>query len=216
MPRGRLVRRTGTATETRLTDALTRTAPDLLRYLQRRLPSDDAADALGEVMMTAWRRLDAMPGEAEEVRMWLFGIARHATADAQRGGRRRHDLGAQLREVARVSPGKSPAADDGADVRDAIARLSPDLAELVRLIHWDDFTISAAAALLTNLASTARTRYQRARAELHAALTGTAPRTTLDARAHGSAPAPIDRGRRGEDDDQPHPGPAPGRIRVTR
>lgn len=66
-------------------------------------------------------------------------------------------------------------ADAGADVRDAIARLEPDLAELVRLVHWDGFSLADAAELLGIPASTARGRYQRAKSELRAALSVEAP-----------------------------------------
>lgn len=65
--------------------------------------------------------------------------------------------------------------DAGTEVRDAIARLDPDLAELVRLIHWDGFSIVDAAALLEIPASTARGRYQRAKSELRAVLSEDAP-----------------------------------------
>ena len=69
----------------------------------------------------------------------------------------------------------SPAADDGAEVRDAIARLEPDLAELVRLVHWERFTIAEAAVVLGVPASTARGRYAKAKDALRAALGVGAP-----------------------------------------
>ena len=58
-------------------------------------------------------------------------------------------------------------------MRDAIDRLDPDLAELVRLIHWDRMTIVQAAELLSIPDSTARTRYARAKDHLRAALGAT-------------------------------------------
>lgn len=61
-------------------------------------------------------------------------------------------------------------ADDGLEVRDAIRRLSAEQAELVRLVHWEGFTIAEAGSILGVPASTARTRYQRARGDLRAAL----------------------------------------------
>src|SRR6478609_6644829 len=66
--------------------------------------------------------------------------------------------------------GASPTADEGADVRDAIARLDPDLAELVRLVHWERLTLVQAAELLGIPDSTARGRYARAKEELRVAL----------------------------------------------
>jgi DNA-directed RNA polymerase specialized sigma24 family protein len=51
-----------------------------------------------------------------------------------------------------------------------IGRLSPDLAELIRLVHWDGLSLVAAAEMLGISASTARGRYARAKRQLHAAL----------------------------------------------
>ncbi|GAA3880033.1 sigma-70 family RNA polymerase sigma factor [Leifsonia kafniensis] len=153
-----------------LTAALERDAADILRYLERRLGTDDAADALSEVMMAAWRRAEAVPANAEQARMWLFGVARNVVANSERGERRRSNLAERLRgTLAAAQTGGRPA-DAGIEVRDAIARLSPDQAELVRLIHWEGFTVAAAGAILGIPASTARTRYQRARADLKEAL----------------------------------------------
>ncbi|TFD48488.1 sigma-70 family RNA polymerase sigma factor [Cryobacterium frigoriphilum] len=161
-----------------LTEALTAAAPDLLRYFQRRLPIDDAADGLAELMLAAWRRVDSTPLGAEQSRMWLFGIARHVVTNAARSQRRRWTLTERFREVLRTSPTEGRPADDGADVRDAISRLTPTQAELVRLIHWDGFAITEAAHILSISPSTARTRYQRARADLKTALSELAPEVT--------------------------------------
>lgn len=155
---------------TRLSDTLTRNYPDLLRYLERRLNHDDAADALADVMMTAWRRVAKLPAEDEGARMWLFGIARNVIITSQRTERRRHGLADQLRAVLATAPQDAQPADEGADIRDAIARLAPEQAELVRLMHWDGFTITEASQILGINSSTARTRYQRARDDLRLAL----------------------------------------------
>ncbi len=55
-------------------------------------------------------------------------------------------------------------------MRDAIDRLAPDLGELVRLVHWERFSLAEAAELLGIPASTARGRYQRAKDDLRIAL----------------------------------------------
>ena len=49
---------------------------------------------------------------------------------------------------------------------EAIDRLPSEQAELVRLIHWEGFTVVEAAGVLGISESTARGRYQRARANL--------------------------------------------------
>lgn len=164
-----------------LTSVFDRDATDILRYLERRLGTEDAADALAEVMMAAWRRADAVPADVEQARMWLFGVARNVVANAERSEHRRWKLTERLRGTLAAAQGGGRPADTGIEVRDAIARLSPDQAELVRLIHWEGFTVAAAGAILGIPASTARTRYQRARADLKEALS-TGSNATADAR----------------------------------
>lgn len=164
----------------RLSEAIARNSPDLLRYLERRLGTEDAADALAEIMMTAWRRVDSLPAGAEPARMWLFGIARNVVTNVARGERRRWSLADRFREALAAAPTEGRPADEGIEVRDAIARLDPEQAELVRLVHWEGFSIAEAGEILGIAASTARSRYQRARADLKAALTLPVERATSD------------------------------------
>lgn len=151
-----------------LTTALSAASADLLAYLQRRVGFDDAPDLLGETMVIAWRRVADLPDDPEQTRMWLFGIARGTLLNHARGERRRWALADRIRVT--TSHAASPPADDGVEVRDAIARLVPDLAELVRLVHWERMTLADAAQLLGIPDSTARTRYARAKEELRAVL----------------------------------------------
>lgn len=153
--------------ERRLAAALTATSPDLLAYLRRRVGDDDGADLLGETMVVAWRRVRDLPDDPERARMWLFGIARGTLLNHARGERRRWALTERIRSV----PMRDAApADDGLEVRDAIGRLDPDDAELVRLVHWERMTLVQAASLLGIADSTARTRYARAKERLRVML----------------------------------------------
>ncbi|HEY9323310.1 MAG TPA: RNA polymerase sigma factor [Agromyces sp.] len=154
--------------DARLTAALTEASPDLLAYLQRRVGVDDAPDLLGETMVVAWRRASDLPGDPERARMWLFGIARKTLLNHARGERRRWALADRIRS--HTTDAAAPAADEGAEVRDALDRLDTDLAELVRLVHWERLSLVQAAELLGIPDSTARTRYDRAKDQLRAAL----------------------------------------------
>ncbi|WEK59679.1 MAG: sigma-70 family RNA polymerase sigma factor [Candidatus Microbacterium colombiense] len=158
----------------RLTRSLESTASDLLAYLHRRVGADDAPDLLGETMVVAWRRVSELPDDEVRARMWLFGIARGTLQNHARGARRRWALADRIR-VHTGDDLTTPAADSGAEVRDAISRLSPDDAEIVRLVHWDGFSLADAASILGIPASTVRGRYQRAKAELRVALSMEAP-----------------------------------------
>jgi RNA polymerase sigma factor (sigma-70 family) len=155
--------------DARLTGALIESTADLLAYLQRRVGWDDAPDLLGETMVVAWRRVGDLPRDPESARRWLFGIARGTLLNHARGERRRWALADRIRAEVRADTA-SPPADAGVEVRDAIDRLDPDLAELVRLVHWERLSITAAAEVLDIPASTARGRYARAKEELRAAL----------------------------------------------
>lgn len=149
--------------------ALKANSVDLLRYFERRTDRDAAADLLAETMLAAWKREQDHPEDAEATRMWLFGIARNALKNAERGQRRRHRLASKLKSMLRPEY-VSQAADDGAEVRDAVRRLEPELGELIRLVHWDGFSIADAGQVLGLPPSTARGHYQRAKEQLRAAL----------------------------------------------
>ncbi|MCW2856168.1 MAG: polymerase sigma factor [Marmoricola sp.] len=149
--------------------ALAANANDLLRYFRRRVGDDAAPDLLTETLLTAWRRFHALPQEPEQARSWLFGIARNILLNHQRSERRRHRLADRIRHTL-GSTAHTAAADAGLDVRDAISRLDPGLAELVRLVHWEGFTLAQAAEILEIPASTARNHYQHAKRELRTAL----------------------------------------------
>lgn len=155
--------------EVELRAALRNTANDLLAYFERRvLVREDAADLLSETFMAAWRRLDTLPEAPERQRMWLFTIAAHVLANGARSRRRSAALGTRLQATLREAP--APDHAEAHAVRDAVLRLHDAHRELVMLIHWDGFTIVEAAELLGLNASTARSRYGAARAQLRQAL----------------------------------------------
>ena len=161
------------AHEQRLTEELAANAPDLLAYFERRVAGADAADLLAEVMLTAWRRCAQLPDDPERARMWLFVTARHVLANAERSERRRWRLANRLRMMM-GAPATASDPGEGSEVRDAIARLAPERAELIRLVHWDGLSLAEAAEVMEIPASTARGRYQRAKQELRVALAANA------------------------------------------
>ncbi len=60
----------------------TRHYSPVLAYARRRVPHE-AGDVVGEVFLTAWRRLDELP-DGDAVRVWLYATARRVIAN-QRG-----------------------------------------------------------------------------------------------------------------------------------
>lgn len=150
-------------------EALLAHADDVLRYFRRRVGDDSASDLLAETLTTAWRRIRLLPGEPEGARAWLFGIAHNVLLNHRRTQLRQNRLADRVRSVL-ASAELVDGADAGLEVRDAIDRLEPGLAELVRLVHWEGFTLTQAADVLGVPASTVRNHYQRAKRELRAAL----------------------------------------------
>ena len=149
-------------------------AGDLHRYLLRRLGDpEDAAEALNDVLLTAWRHPRKMPPDPHEARLWLYGVAANVQRNHQRARNRRSALVRRL--LVDPTARNADAGPDAAQtaVRDAIDALPGELAELVRLHHWEGFSLAEAATILGVPASTVRTRYAAARRRLRAALSVT-------------------------------------------
>lgn len=147
-------------------DVYVANAADLLSYFGRRvhIPAD-AADLLSETFVVAWRRGDRMPADPEQARMWLFGVARRVLANAARSTVRHADLTDKLRAHLETLSTEHVDAET-LDIRDALDTIPADQSEVVRLVLWDGFTVPEAAMVLGISESTARGRYQRARARL--------------------------------------------------
>jgi RNA polymerase sigma-70 factor, ECF subfamily len=140
--------------------------PALLAYFARRVdPPEDAAVLFNDLLLVVWRRAASAPSDPEDIRMWMFGIARKLVLGHHRSRRRRSAVAERLREELAVRPAQS-ASDEALVVREAIEALPSVQRELVRLIHWDGFTIAEAAHITGVGASTARSRYQLARRRL--------------------------------------------------
>jgi RNA polymerase sigma-70 factor (ECF subfamily) len=78
--------------------------------------------------------------------MWMFGIARKQLLNHSRSSRRRNALAEQLRtEIATHSA--SISTEEAAAVRTAVSALPASQRELVRLVHWDGFSLEEAAGI---------------------------------------------------------------------
>ncbi|CAD5994521.1 RNA polymerase sigma factor [Agreia sp. COWG] len=145
-------------------------ADDLLRYLRRRVNQpEDAADLLGQVLLTVWAGADRVPATAQDARMWCFGIARNVSRESYRHAAKKLALADELRDDLRLTAGEDNSAAIVAEaglraenVRRAVGTLDERSRELIRLVHWDGFSIAEAARLMAMNESTARTRYGRA------------------------------------------------------
>lgn len=144
------------------------TFPDLLRFVERRVPADEAEDIVSTVYLTAWRRFGELP---EDARPWLFAVARKTMANQTRGWLRRRALDVRL-----TTTEDQHAYDDaiGAaarlDLQRAWRTLSAADREVLALIAFDGLTAEQAATVLNCRRSAFTMRLARARQRLQAAL----------------------------------------------
>ena len=142
----------------------------ILAYCLRRTRIEaDAEDLTAEAFAVAWRRRRDIPVDPGP---WLYGIARRVIANHRRGAGRWERLLDRLRsEPRRTGPGPS-----GAGLAlDALARLSEDDQELLKLVAWEELShaeIAASLAITTNAVAIRLLRARRRYAQAFAALGG--------------------------------------------
>ena len=143
---------------------------DVLAYALRRAPTpEDAADAVADTFLVAWRRLAEIPPEPH-ARLWLYGVARRVLLNQRRGENRRSRLAERLRAEARAALPPAPRDERSEEVLAALATLAPEDRELLLLVGWEELTPSQAASVLDISAVAARARLHRARRRLRDAL----------------------------------------------
>lgn len=139
-------------------------------YALRRTDRANADEAVGEVFVAAWRRLDDVPADALP---WLLACARRVLANQRRAGRRRRALAERLegdasRTLDRAAVSTVDVADDA--LSRALRELSDDDRELLLLIAWEELAPERAAQVLGCSRRTLAVRLHRARRRLRAAL----------------------------------------------
>jgi RNA polymerase sigma-70 factor (ECF subfamily) len=140
-------------------------------YVLRRVrQSDDAAEVIAETFATLWRRFDACP-EGDELRPWLFGVARRVIANQRRAARRRSALGERLAStVDRAAFDLLGPPEESSELARAFAALSESDRELLSLVAWEDLTRDELAVALGTNRAVVRLRLHRARKRLRDAL----------------------------------------------
>ena len=138
-------------------------------YCRRRLPHDVVDDAVAEVFLTAWRRLDDVPA-GDGALVWLYGVAYWVIGHEWRSTARRRRLDVRMRSVVGH---RASAADetvmDGDECRivlDAVARLSERDAEVLLLVAWEHLSVVDIAAVLHITPNAVSQRLYRARRNL--------------------------------------------------
>jgi RNA polymerase sigma-70 factor (ECF subfamily) len=138
-------------------------------YCFRRLPPEDANDAVAEVFLVAWRKIGKAPA-GDEARLWLYGIARNVVRNAHRSARRSERLSARLAGV-REEHEPGPEVQVVRSARDAellaaVARLAPLERELLRLKTWEELSSAQIAEVAGLSVRAVETRLSRIRKKL--------------------------------------------------
>jgi RNA polymerase sigma factor (sigma-70 family) len=134
--------------------------------LRRTNDPDDAADAVSETFLAAWRRLGEVPVD-DEALLWLYGAARRVLANQHRAEHRRTKLGLRLAESLRTGHASDDAPTiEAPEVLRAIALLRSEDRELLLLISWEELSPGEAAKVLGISSLAARSRLHRARQRL--------------------------------------------------
>ncbi|HET6952314.1 MAG TPA: sigma-70 family RNA polymerase sigma factor [Acidimicrobiales bacterium] len=154
--------------------------PAVRRYAHHRaVVGADADDLVAETFTVAWRRLDDVP--VDDPLPWLLAVAANVRRNQARSVRRYH---AVLDRLPGPDPAPPPPEPGDAALAGALAALTPDDREILRLVAWDGLTPAQAARVLGCPDGTARARLHRARrrlAEHLAAAEGTGARAATAA-----------------------------------
>jgi RNA polymerase sigma-70 factor (ECF subfamily) len=139
-----------------------------VRLARRCNDPDMVADAVQDTFVAVWRKPRGFRGDGD-VAAWLWGIAIRRLLSRLRT---RTDIVAVF-ETTEISP----AAEDQVllsveygDIGQALARLSPEMRAVIQAVVLDGLTAKEAARLLDMPVGSVKTRLQRAKAHLRAAL----------------------------------------------
>jgi RNA polymerase sigma-70 factor (ECF subfamily) len=170
-----LVRRVAKGDRAAFEQLYRQTAPWLAVRLRRRCADEQVvAEVMQETYLAVWRAAGSFAGAAASGSAvgWLWTIAARRLVDAFR--RRARDTA--LAPVPTTEP-VSPAAEDealsdvvGDEVGVALARLAPELRQVLQAMVVDGLTVRETAALLGVPEGTVKTRARRARLAMREAL----------------------------------------------
>jgi len=144
---------------------------EVYRFLARRSDPSIAADLAQETFTTAWRRLEELPINANDVRAWLYRTARNHLLNVQRSGTRQNALAIRFAENASEAiAGPETSVIARRDLEKAWQALPPAEQEVLALVGWEELSVTESATVLGVSTVTVRARLRRARAALRANL----------------------------------------------
>lgn len=133
------------------------------RYVGRRVAPNAHDDVVAATFVVAWQKFSSAPDPS---RAWLFRIAGYEIKHELRNAQRSPHL-IEFNDLALVD---SHAVEYVFDVETAFNELSDADAELLRLVHWDQFSRSEIAEILGCSVTAVNVRYHRASARFASTL----------------------------------------------
>jgi RNA polymerase sigma factor (sigma-70 family) len=154
---------------------------DVVAYCSWRAGSrSDSQDAVADVFLTAWRRLDDVP-DGDAARIWLYATARRVIANQRRASSRRLALQERLAREPVWDRAESPSPRrEETLVDEALRRLRLRDREVLLLAEWEGLSPAQIAAVVGCQTVTARGRLHRARRRFRAAFEELASSTDAD------------------------------------
>lgn len=148
----------------------------LWAYCYRRLPRNDVPDAVSDVFLQAWRRMDQAPDDDTGL-LWLYGIARNVVQNTRRSENRRRRLHLKAHAL-----GQSTSTDpetlvirrlEDRELLEAVDQLPPLDRELLRLRMWEELSLSEIAEVAGISTRAVESRLARVRRRLASTLRNT-------------------------------------------
>ena len=171
-----------------------RHAAELLRYVARRLGHALADDVVGETFLIAFRRRTRYDRTRAKALPWLYGIAANLISQHRRSELRAYRALARtgVDPVAQTSgsdadavEGKVTAQASAPAIAAALRSLSEGDRHVLLLIAWADLSYDEVAEALRIPLGTVRSRLNRARRKMRAALPELDPILTAETHHHG-------------------------------
>lgn len=155
--------------ESRFRAVFTDTYRPLVAYARRRTSDwSEADDIVAEAYSVAWRRRTELP--AENPLPWLYAVAANVLRNHRRSTGRRLRLVDKIEAQPAPAPAADPADLDGAQLRSALASLSDDDQEVLRLVAWEGLSHAEVGVVLDCSTNAVGIRIHRARQRLLTAL----------------------------------------------
>lgn len=143
-------------------------ADRIMAYCLRHLSPSTANDALSDIFLTAWRRLDEVPDDAAP---WLYVTARNVIRNHYRAQAASLATAQRVAQLQRLTTESAEVtAERRADLATALGALNDDEREALLLTAWDGLSGAEAARVLGCTPGALRVRVHRARERMAAAL----------------------------------------------